>query len=124
VASPSLSLSARRLDGPTRDIDLPATGASGYLLDGRAVLVAGVEIHLGVGARWVGPQDLFDLAHPLEGLAPVDLGEPSQAADGAGDGYLGGGVASLLLLDHLVYRHAPLAFQLGPDRFEGGGLAL
>ena len=56
-----------------RDFRLREVGATGHLLDGGAVEVAGGEIHRGEIAA--SPQDVVDRTHLLEQLRPIDVGD-------------------------------------------------
>jgi hypothetical protein len=51
------------------------------LLDGAAITVPRLEVHLGIGSRRIRPQQMVRHALPREHLLPVDLGEEPQRAN-------------------------------------------
>jgi hypothetical protein len=71
------------LDGFERDAQLRLSGRLGHLLHGVAIAIPAPKVHAAVDPHRVAPQNLFDQAHALEELGPVERRDEVQAAEQA-----------------------------------------
>lgn len=92
-----------------RDAHLRFARRRRQLFDGLAVLVAAGEVHAGVGACGIAPQDLIDQADAFEELAPIEGGAEAQARDGVPHRHLARGLPLVLAPDDVLRRQARAA---------------
>ena len=72
------------LDALQREQQLPVPAGHRQFLDGVAIPVAAAEVHPAVDARGIALEHLFDEAHVLEELAPVERRDQAETADQVG----------------------------------------
>ena len=106
---------ARVLNRLQRQVHLRLSRGVGNLLDRLALLVAAQEIHAAIHAGRIAPQGVFDEAHVLEVLAPVQLGTEPEAVDGVAHRHLQHALALMLAADRVLGRHL-LGLEVRHDR--------
>jgi hypothetical protein len=121
VGAVALALGGHGDDG-LGDIDFGAAAVAGEFFDLGAVAVAGMEVHEGMDAGGVAPEDGLDGAEGLDELLPVDGGEGAHAGDGvAGGDVVGGLILVFALLDALDGLAAVGEFLFEPVEGEAEG---
>ena len=91
---------ARAFDRPQSDAHLGVAARRRQLLHGPPLAIAAEKIHLPVRAGRIALQHLFDQAHRLDVLAPVDRRAHAQAGDGVRDRHLRGRLTLMFVANH------------------------
>ena len=105
----------RAFDGSESDAHLRVAARRRELLDGLALPVAAEKIHAAVRAGRIALKHLFDEAHRLEVLAPVERRAETETADRVCDGYLVGRLPLMLAANGRFHRR-PLRHEVVLDR--------
>jgi hypothetical protein len=94
---------AGAFDGFECDAHLPFAAPRRQLLDRLPLLIAAQEIHARVGTRGIALEHLFDQAHRLDVLLPVEGGAEPETGDGIRHRDLGHSL-TLVLVPNRVFR--------------------
>ena len=109
-----------KLDGVLGNVFLGPARPAGKLLNRLTIPIACFEIHLGIDAGWILPQEPLDAAEIFEEPSPIQQGEMSQAGERIADRYQIFSLAVLLTQVDLTQGFPEYALEPTSHRHERG----